>query len=398
MDWRNLYEGADIANNPQYLLRHHLESDLQYDLRVTRSTYKNYIKPVCSVWSSHIWRKAPARTIGETPIGDTLDASVVTDEGNINSFFSRVSLQSLITGVHFVYVDFDDEKQLPKFISVKPEDVINWGFDEKGLKFVTLTEQFYSSVDAYTPHTLVNRYRVIERDSYKVLQDTDGGLTVIKQGKNFLGIVPLVPFYFHKVSDMVGRSLIADVSGVIKKLFQKENELDIAEFYSCVSFLFFRGFSDEEINTFTLNPGNAVRSSFTDSSISYVEPTNKPLDQLRFSIEDLYYALHEIILRQLRTRSTMPTSYIRARLDNMQMETQLEDWSKRLADYEKQCWLIASKYANIDYSNLFIKYNDDFSIEEVESSLLSVLDALVDKKRLSKEDFTRLLQKWDLKE
>lgn len=398
IEWRRLYEGDAIEGNSDYLPQHHMESQMQYDLRVDRSTYKNYIKPICAVWSAHIWKEMPSRMIGDTNMNVELNESVVTSNGNINTFFSKVSVESLISGVHFVYIGYDDAKGKATFSNVHAEDVINWGFDDEGLSFVTLFEQYYTDVGPFEQHILEDRYKIIEKDTITIVRQTEAGLEVLEEVPNPIGVIPLVPVYFHKKYEMVGRSLIADVSGLIKKLFQKENELDIAEFYSCISFLFFQGFSEEEIEAFIVNPGNAVRSTFTDAKIQYVEPTNKPLDALRTSIEDLYYALHEIVLRQIKNKSSMPLSYIRARLDNMQMETQLSEWSKRLADAEKQCWDIAGLYTGTDYSNLTIAYNNDFSIEEVESSLIDTLDELVDKGRFAKEDFDKLLQRWDLKD
>lgn len=398
MEWRRLYEGDDIEGNSDYLPKHHMESQIQYDLRVQRSTYKNYIKPICNVWSSHIWKELPTRTQGTQPITVELDEKVETNSGNINTFFSSISVDSLVSGVQFVYIGFDPKSNKPTFINVYPENLVNWGHDEDGLTFITLFEQYYTDNGPFEAHILENRYKIIERDKITVVRETSEGVEIVEEVDNPIGIVPIVPFYFCKSFEMIGRSLIADVTGVIKKLFQKENELDIAEFYSCISFLFFQGFTEEEIEAFILSHGNAVRSSFTDAKIQYVEPTNKPLDALRQSIEDLYYALHEIVLRQLKNKNSMPLSYVRARLDNQQMETQLSEWSKKLADAEKQCWVIAGKYTNTDYSNLEIIYNNDFSIEEVESGLLKALSELVDQGKFEQADFDKLLARWDFKD
>lgn len=398
MEWRRLYEGDDIEGNPDFLPRHHMESQIQYDLRVSRSTYKNYIKPICNVWSAHIWKELPTRMLNKEPVSLDLNESVITSDGNINTFFSNVSKDSLVEGVQFVYVGFDYKNNKPTFVTVSPVNIVNWGHDEDGLTFVTLFEQYYTDGTPFEPHILENRYKIVERDKISVYREVgSNGIELIEEQDNPTGVVPLVPFYFMKKFEMIGRSLIADVTGVIKKLFQKENELDIAEFYSCISFLFFQGFTEEEIESFIVSHGNAVRSSFTDAKIQYIEPTNKPLDALRKSIEDLYYALHEIVLRQLKNKNSMPLSYVRARLDNQQMETQLSEWSKKLADAEKQCWVIAGLYTNTDYSKLDVTYNNDFSIEEVEAGLVTALSGLVDEGKFAQEDFDKLLQRWDFK-
>lgn len=397
MEWRRLYEGDDIENNADYLPRHHMESQIQYDLRVSRSTYKNYIKPICNVWSAHIWKELPARVLNKQPVTVDLDESVITSEGNINTFFSNISKDALVEGVQFVYVGFDPKNNKPTFTPVSPVNVVNWGHDEDGLTFVTLFEQYYTDGSPFEPHILENRYKVVEKDKVSIFREVESGIQLLEEIPNPTGVVPLVPFYFMKRFEMIGRSLIADVTGVIKKLFQKENELDIAEFYSCISFLFFQGFTEEEIEAFILSHGNAIRSSFTDAKIQYIEPTNKPLDALRKSIEDLYYALHEIVLRQLKNKNSMPLSYVRARLDNQQMETQLSEWSKKLADAEKQCWTIAGLYSNTDYSDLEVIYNNDFSIEEVEAGLIKALSELIDQGKFTQEDFDKLLERWDFK-
>ena len=208
--------------------------------------------------------------------------------------------------------------------------------------------------------------------------------------------MPVVPFYYSSDTDMIGVSLIKDIASLVIKLFQKENEMDICEFYSAVPFLFFRGFTEEEIAVFMLEPGNAVRTDNVDASVLFIESQGAALSQLRETTKDLHTAIQEIALRQLKDRNVMPLSYIRARLDKMQLETQLEAWSHMCSESEKRCWSIVGAFLRKDYSKITVTYNTDFSLEEVDAAVLRELREMATQNIISNDVVVQALKDWEV--
>lgn len=404
--WCDLYEGGNrVEGREKFLPRHTLETDNQYQFRLTRSVYKNYVKPIVGVWNSHVWRCAPVRTgLSET------DLAIDTDKGGLNTFFQYITLRSLITGVHFVLVDAPQfsgnnkqESKLmqykPRFLSLDPLQVINWGFvpgSTHELDWITLTESSEVEATPYSSRRYVDRYRVITRKDWKLFERNDKSFTIIDQGINEIGAVPVVPFYYSSDTDMIGVSLIKDIASLVIKLFQKENEMDICEFYSAVPFLFFRGFTEEEIAVFMLEPGNAVRTDNVDASVLFIESQGAALSQLRETTKDLHTAIQEIALRQLKDRNVMPLSYIRARLDKMQLETQLEAWSHMCSESEKRCWSIVGAFLRKDYSKITVTYNTDFSLEEVDAAVLRELREMATQNIISNDVVVQALKDWEV--
>lgn len=402
--WCDLYEGGDrIEAREKFLPRHTLETDNQYQFRLRRSVYKNYVKPIVGVWNSHVWRCAPVRTGLES-------FAIDTDKGGIDTFFQYVTLRSLVTGVHFVLVDAPqfsgnskkearDLNYKPRFLSLDPLQVINWGFvpgSTYELDWVTLLESSEAEATPFTARKYIDRYRVISRDKWQLFEKNDKSFVLVDEGINEIGKVPVVPFYYSTDTDMIGTSLIKDIASLVIKLFQKENEMDICEFYSAVPFLFFRGFTEEEIAVFIMEPGNAVRTDNVDAAVMFIESGGAALSQLRETTKDLHTAIQEIALRQLKDRNVMPLSYIRARLDKMQLETQLEAWSHMCSESEKRCWMLVGDFLRKDYSHVTVTYNTDFSLEEVDAAVIRELRELALQGIIQNDDVVQALKDWEV--
>src|SRR5574343_1471646 len=103
--WGDIYAGAEaIEGKSEYLPRHALERDAQYDFRLTCSCYRNYAKSIVGVWHSHIWRKAPAREILPDQLF-AIDPNVDMQSTSSDSFFRKITKRALADGVSFVLVD-----------------------------------------------------------------------------------------------------------------------------------------------------------------------------------------------------------------------------------------------------------------------------------------------------
>ena len=156
------------------------------------------------------------------------------------------------------------------------------------------------------------------------------------------------------------------------------------------------GFTEEEIAVFIMEPGNAVRSDNVDAAVMFIESGGAALSQLRETTKDLHTAIQEIALRQLKDRNVMPLSYIRARLDKMQLETQLEAWSHMCSESEKRCWMLVGDFVRKDYSHVTVTYTTDFSLEEVDAAVIRELRELALQGIIQNDDVVQALKDWEV--
>ncbi|MFP5213066.1 MAG: DUF4055 domain-containing protein [Acidobacteriota bacterium] len=409
--WRDLYLGGrHVEGRSCYLPKHMLETKAQYEFRLRRAAYRNYAKPIIGVWVTHVWRKAPTRE-GLPAELEAITADVDRNGESADRFFREVTRRACYQGVHFVLVDspsFGEEIQTkadadaqgirPYFVSIDPLDLIDWAIGEDGaLEYVVIRESVEESAVPFQGHTITDQWRVWMRDRWEVWRKGDKGEAFkYSEGVNQIGVMPVVPFYFSKKQTMVGDSLIADFASLCMRIYLKENEKDICEFYTAIPFIFFKGFSEDDLKEFVLSSSNGVRSDNAEADIKFIEASGQALDSQRQSIEETHQAIQEIALRQIRPLSKQAEAALSKKIDKVQLDTQLAALAQDWSESERRCWEIAGKYRAVDADGIAIAYNTDFTVEEVEAGLLTAMKDLRGERMISAETLLAMLQKWEL--
>jgi hypothetical protein len=151
--YRDLYLGGEHfrLRAQDYLVRRQREPGDVYSERLSRVFYQNYVGSIVDWYTATLFQQEPVLTFaGANDAGKKFFSAFVDDvdrkSTQLNDFFRRVFIESLITGGGFVLVDFPrvpipagtrgEEDALGAsrayLVDYAADDVINWSLDEYG--------------------------------------------------------------------------------------------------------------------------------------------------------------------------------------------------------------------------------------------------------------------------
>jgi hypothetical protein len=151
--YRDLYLGGEHfrLNVQDYLVRRQREPGDVYSERLSRAFYQNYVGSIVDWYTATLFQQEPVLTFeGPNEAGKKFFSEFVEDSDRkktqLNDFFRRVFIESLITGGGYVLVDFPrvampagtrgEEDALGAsrayLVDYAADDVINWSLDERG--------------------------------------------------------------------------------------------------------------------------------------------------------------------------------------------------------------------------------------------------------------------------
>jgi hypothetical protein len=150
--YRDLYLGGEHfrLNVQNYLIPRQREPGDVYSERMSRVFYQNYIGSIVDWYTATLFQQEPILTFeGQNDAAKQFFSQLVEDcdrkNTQLNDFFRRVFIESLITGGGFVLVDFprapaagtrgeEDATGASRayLVDYAADDVINWSLDEFG--------------------------------------------------------------------------------------------------------------------------------------------------------------------------------------------------------------------------------------------------------------------------
>lgn len=376
----DLYEGGErVEGNFAYLTRHPYESDKQYEIRVSRAAYRNFAAPVVDVFAAFINEGRPRRNIPAAlrPVEADADRYGLSAD----AFFADVTRLAAAGGARFVIADMERKgaetvaedrlngrRPVPYFTSVDPDDVWDWGLDERGLAWAVV-----HGVDLLRPAPFVapersetltvwtregwTRYRRPLRGTESAAFAPDEG----GEGKHGLGAVPLVPFLFEPDSPMTGLPATDDVLSLILRIYRRDSELDKMLFDRAVPLLNVGGVSEEHWDTFVVASSNALMSTEPGGiSAQYVEPSGAAFQAQAEALARDEAGVREIALRMVRPQSAVGESAEAKRLDKTQLDTQLAAFARRCGGAEALCWRFAARWLGIGEEGIEAPYNESY--------------------------------------
>ena len=185
----------------------------------------------------------------ELPAGMAyLEDSTTKSNTGLVDFYYSVLQEALTVGRVGIMVDIDDADGLPKLVTYRAENIINWdgrsnATDEKCLKSVSVME-----VDPETGDSL--EYRMKEQEGGFVIDVyADGKLVsegeeVTFRGKRF----DKIPMVIAGSSDIAVDVDVAPMSAIARtaiQIYQMDADLRQGEYMSCNPFLVFSGISED---------------------------------------------------------------------------------------------------------------------------------------------------------
>jgi hypothetical protein len=412
--WDDLFQGGKQMESKdkakQYLPRHPYEITKQYEIRLSRATYRNLAAPIVEVFSSALSDPPPDREQLPERIADYV-SDVDRAGSSANQFMGDVHIKAAARGLHFVLVDSPRgdaqtraEAQAqgirPYFVQVPAWSVLDWSIGEdRMLDWVKIREGVEVSADPFAGHEHQEQYKIWYRDTWEVWvedEDENGKRTIriIDEGVNPLGVIPLVPFHFQRKSQMVGTSALDDVASLLKRVYMRDSELDKALLDGAVEVPQFIGFTEEELSEFVVSTNNGLRAENAEARMEYAAPTGRVYDALRQAINEDESRIREIALRMVRPESRQVESADSKREDRKQLDSQLARFAANMEHSERLCWKYMAMWLGEREPEIEVTYNKDFSAEEVGQDLMR---AFIDLRRipdLSRETFWKMLNRW----
>lgn len=390
----DLYEGGQCieVEHKELLTRHPFETQAQYDIRLSRATYRNFAAPIVDVFSGMVCEGRPERTLPEAFKDIEKDADRLGNDAG--TFFDDVVRNAAGGGARFVLVDMEPPKGdtlaadkqagrrlVPYFVDIDADNVWDWGIDDKGLAWVVIHSTEAVASAAFVPAEVVDVLTVWTRQTWQKFKGPARAVTISSEGLKEVyatkmaaageptnhpcGMVPLVPFLFEPRSPMTGNPATDDVLSLIVGTFRRYSELDKMLFDCAVPLMIVNGLDEKQGDKFIRASSNMLVSSEKDGiTATYAETSGASFSaQTAFLANDIQQ-IREIALRMVRPDSAVGQSAESKKLDNSQLDTQLAKFARRCAAAEKRCWILAAAWLgmkNVPDDAILTPYNEDYS-------------------------------------
>jgi hypothetical protein len=215
--YRDLYVGGEQLrlNAQHYLVRRQREPGDVYAERLTRVFYENYIGSIIDWYSATLFRREPVLMFdGRNPGFYATFVDDVDRKGTgLTDFWRRQFVESMVTGVSFVLVDFPraqgkagsraEEDALGAsrayLVDYAADDVINWSFDQQGnyewvvIRTKALRKDRVEDAEWRTE----TRWAYYDKQSFRIYRQTgdESSRELVDQGAHGLAKIGRVPLF-----------------------------------------------------------------------------------------------------------------------------------------------------------------------------------------------------------
>jgi len=400
VEWDELFSGGAAIETQsgasKYLIRHPFETQTQYDIRLARATYRNHAAAIVNVFTAPMW------DVDRSEVDQDISENVDRLGTSASQFFQSVLLNAAARGLQYVVVDSPMEtgktraetKQThsqPYMVSIDPWNVLDWQYGETySLEWVKIKQAQVVPRRPGAKFTVKEQYKIWFPDRWELWEPGDKGPVLILEGLNPIGVVPIVPFYFVRKGQFVGDSALSIVSGLLKRIFRRDSELDKSLFDSAVEIAVFLGFSEDDLSAFTVSGTNGIRSDSVEADMKYVAPTGRAYEALRQAINEDEARAREIALRMLKPDSKQVESADSKKEDRKQLDSQLVRFANLSEAAENKCWELWGKWGGADPA--VVSYPFNFDEQTLSSILIDSFVKLRQTEDLSRETLWTLLQ------
>lgn len=409
---RDLYGGTPVvqAKSTTYLLKGKNESAEDYAIRLKRAVLDNYVEKIVEARQSVLFKRDATREL--SPKLGELIADVDTRSTSADIFFRDVARDAQIDGLRWVLVDMPriatpvvsaaDEQRLgvrPFFQSVPATSVLDWSFGDDGkLDWAVIREVQDTKREPGSVAAKSIQYLVWARDTWKRYEQksSTSAPELIASDPNFIGMVPLVPFYGIKVDECFGLPVCISVLDHVLLIYNKQSDLDWFERLSCHPIPYV--ISPKKPEKLDVGGGLHIASAENSGSISigYLETSGTGETSVRDSIDRLERKIYAIALAQAKRDGKQVQSADGQREDRQVFTSSLMSVSRQLEAAEAQCWNIAAAWLKDQGVDVVVSYNRDFDDRAIDDAMLAELSTMVDQRKLSLKTFLDTLEYADL--
>jgi hypothetical protein len=405
---RDLYEGADVvkASAGTYLYQETNETDAQFTLRTKRAAYENLPRKIIDWRQGVMFRKEHKREVNGQP--DTILDNVDNKGTSAATFFADIAREAAVDGVRFVvidaptipdagYVSKADEERAgyrPFFESVPANSVLDWAFDVDGsLLWVVIAQTAPDRREHFgEEYTAKTQYKVWTKNDWTLYSD---GADEIEKGANNTGVVPVVPFYGVRYTDMAGWPICRPILDHCILLYNKLSDLDWFERLASHPFPVIK--SPKKPDKLDTGQGLWIETSPNSGEVDakYLEISGAGFDSLRQSISDIRVQIVSTMLGQNRKETAQVESVDSQREYKKVLAACLSVDAAGYETSEQICWDIYGKWVGAD-SPVTVVYNRDYDDTLIDSAMIALLNTLADSSRITTRTLLQTMKEGEL--
>ena len=378
----------------QALIRHVSEIELEFAERRRRAYYFNYPRAIAQRITQYV--------LGVDPVRRNANMDLVEDWSRTglrtNEVMRQLSTMLNVYGRAWLQVEMPhftgdptveqakQERLRPYVRALPPFQVADWAYGADGrLLWAITSEEEINAADPFSLPEKHRRRRIYDRNSWRLFEQTPGGVREIASGINPTGTVPLIPVTEPDGFGINANHWFEDVVRISEAILNNESEAQmntVKQMFGMlvVSDTFARGAQKlnersgkSETFASTVARSAAIIESTEEKGISrYISPSGVETSIIREENRRLKEELYDVVGLAVQNSSREAQSAESKAWDFQNVNQFLSARADLLEQAELEAWKLMRRY-DLDIVVPDLHYNRKFAVRDLESSISGLI-------------------------
>ncbi len=363
------FEGVGGFLDGSYIDKYPRESDEKYEERKNIAYYTNLFAVKVNRYVGYLFKTTPTRS-SNSPLIKKIFDDVDNRGNNIDVFMSNFAKNAKVRGVNLLLIDMPknlpadlktqlDNRVLPYFVEIKPENILEYRLDSTG-KFEYIL--FSDVIDNSTLHNQnkINIKRYYDKTKWIIFDDKD---EIIESGEHNLGECPVIIFSENGEFPSIGE--FSQIAFLAKRHYNLMSELDEILRSQTFSILTIQADNPSDVEI-KLSTDNAIAYNKDVNKPEFIAPPSAPAEIYQTRIKEIEAQIDKIAYDISTNQSS--ESGIALDLKFQGLNASLSNFAIRLNDLENRAFEVVCKYLNIA-NDVTITYPKTFSIIDTQKEI-----------------------------
>ncbi len=374
------YMGSEVYRNGEYLTRYQMETEVEYQERLSTTPLDNHCKGVISIFNSFLFRQPAYREYASLENDPSLkpfldDADL---EGrSLDAFMKDVSTYSSVFGHTWVILTKPKTnartraeelfQEVRPYASVlTPLSVLDWRYERSPSGYYVLSYLKY--VEDMSDGELVIKEWTAEDIYTTILDDEKKEVRSSMNEVNELGLIPAICVYSNRSPIRgVGISEIGDIADLNRSIYNEYSEIEqLIRLQNHPSLV--------KVSTTEAGAGAGAIIQMDENMDPglkpyLLQPSGESLESLYKSVEAKVDAIDRIAhLGAMRENKASTMSGVSRQMEFEQLNSKLSEKADNLELAEEQMWRLFAVYQGKTWDGS-IDYPDSFNIQDKHSDM-----------------------------
>ena len=356
------YEGSGGFDDKSYIDKHTRESDDKYSERKKIAYYSNKFVQKISRYNGYLFKNNPIRSSSNKMV-EAVFADCDNTGNSMDIFMSSFAKGAKVRGTGIVLIDMPsdmpdnaqsqiEERALPYFVDIKPEDITSYKLDKFG-NFVWVAYADTLDNSTFEEEDIVNITRYYDALEWRILDEDD---SVLESGSHSLGICPVIFFGENGVFPDIGE--FTQVAKIAKDHFNESSEMRDIMRSQTFSILTLQADNPSDV-TLTLSTDNAIKYGSGMERPGFISPDSAPVDAYKEKLIALEDNMNEICY-DLSTNLS-DESGIALDIKFQGLNGSLSNFAQRLQGFELALFEVVCLYLGVN-NDVEVLYPKEFNI------------------------------------